>query len=89
MDSLGDVIYYNMPFDFLDNFVCQLKLYGENFHPTIEPPKEDNPIVWVLWQMIVCMYGDYGTSPRGGCITDIAGAIKFLEELKGDRTNVE
>jgi len=29
------------------------------------------------------MYGDFGVSPRAGWITDPAGAIAFLEKLKG------
>lgn len=87
INALSDVIYYNTNDDFLDNFICQLKVYGENFHPSIDPPKERNPVVFVLWQIIVCMYGSYSVSPRGGWIDDLSAALCFLEELKGGEKN--
>ena len=90
MDALRYVIHYNMPDDYIDNLICDVRAYEEFYHPTLGNGfMKDSPITWVLWQIIICMYGDYGTSPRSGWITDVAGAIKFLEELKGDRNNVE
>lgn len=85
ISAMQHVINYNLPDDFIDSFILQLKVYGENFHPLLE--REDNPVVWVLWQLIVCMYGDYGTSPRSGWITNLSGALRFLEELKGGNKN--
>lgn len=84
INALCMVIHYNAEDDFLDNFILQLKVYGENFHPVITPPMEDNPLAFVLWQLIVCMYGDFGVSPRAGWITDLSGAIRFLEEVKNN-----
>ena len=36
----------------------------------------------VIWQLLVLMFGDYGTSPRYGWIDDTRGAIAYLKELK-------
>ena len=36
----------------------------------------------VIWQMLVLMFGDYGTSPRYGWIVDISGAIAYLKSLR-------
>lgn len=34
----------------------------------------------VIWMMCVCMFGDYGTSPRWGWIKDWQGCRTFLEK---------
>ena len=86
MDALRYVIHYNCEIGCIDVILRDLRIYGENYNLVVN--YEDNPVVWVLWQMIIIMYGDYGVSPRAGWITNLSGAIRFLEELKGDDKNV-
>ena len=49
----------------------------------------DNGMDQLLYSWLVMMYGDYETSPRGGWITDMLGAVKwldkFMEDWKNDR----
>lgn len=35
----------------------------------------------IIWMMCVCMFGDYGTSPRFGWVTDWHECRKFLEKI--------
>lgn len=84
INALCMVIHYNTNDDFLEEFTRDLHVYGENYVPAFTKfTVKECPISWVLWQLIVCMYGDYGVSPRAGWITDLSGAISFLEELNG------
>lgn len=41
----------------------------------------DNGMDQLIYCWLIMMYGDYGTSPRGGWITDIKGALKWLDEF--------
>lgn len=44
----------------------------------------DDGMEQLLYSWLVMMYGDYGTSPRGGWITDMKGAAKWLDEFMED-----
>ncbi len=88
INALRLVVHYNANDDFLEEFERDLKVYGENYFPSFSKfTTEYCPVSWVLWQLLVCMYGDYGVSPRSGWINDLAGAIRFINELKGDKNN--
>ena len=43
----------------------------------------DNGMDQLLYSWLVMMYGDYGISPRGW-ITDMKGAVKWLDEFMED-----
>lgn len=47
----------------------------------------DNGMDQLIYSWLVMMYGDYGTSPRGGWITDMRGAVKWLDEFMEDWKN--
>lgn len=84
ISALQNVINYNTNDDFLEEFERDLKVCGEKYFPSFSKfAIKDCPVSWVLWQLLVCMYGDYGVSPRVGWITNLSGALDFLEELKG------
>lgn len=44
----------------------------------------DNGMDQLIYSWLVMMYGDYGTSPRGGWIIDMKGAVKWLDEFMED-----
>ena len=44
----------------------------------------DNGMDQLIYSWLVIMYGDYGTSPHGGWITDMNGAVKWLDEFMED-----
>lgn len=44
----------------------------------------DNGMDQLMYSWLVMMYGDYGTSPRCGWITDMKGAVKWLDEFMED-----
>ena len=35
----------------------------------------------IIWMIAVLLFGDYGTSPRSGWITDINGFKSFIDEI--------
>lgn len=35
----------------------------------------------VIWMIAVSLFGDYGTSPRSGWITDVEGFYKFIDRI--------
>ena len=39
----------------------------------------DDDGVELLWMMLVQYFGDYGTSPRSGWVSDTSGAAEFLD----------
>lgn len=41
----------------------------------------DNGMDQLIYCWLVMMFGDYGTSPRVGWITDMKGAVKWLDEF--------
>lgn len=41
----------------------------------------DNGMDQLIYCWLVMMYGDYGASPRVGWITDMKGAVKWLDEF--------
>lgn len=47
----------------------------------------DNGMDQLIYSWIVMMYGNYGTSPSGGWITDMKGAVKWLDEFMEDWKN--
>lgn len=83
INALRLVIHYNAGLEQLDELNMDLKIYGENF--CLAPSRftcEENPVMWIVCQLLVCMYGDFGVSPRAGWIDDLEGALHFIEELK-------
>ena len=44
----------------------------------------DNGMDQLIYSWLVMMYGDYGTSPSGGWIDDMKGAVKWLDEFMED-----
>ena len=83
INALRLVIHYNCGLEQLDELDTDLRIYGENF--CIPPSRftcEDNPVIWIVCQLLVCMYGDFGVSPRAGWINNLEGALHFIEELK-------
>lgn len=88
INALRLFVHYNADMEHIEELERDLKVYGENFYPALTRyTREENPVIWIIWQLLVCMYGDYGTSPRAGWITDLTGAIAFLDELKGGKNN--
>lgn len=43
--------------------------------------EESETVKAVLWFLLVCMYGDYGTSPRFGWIENKEKAMDFLNGI--------
>ena len=90
IDALDSIVWYNGHAE----SVCELISYiqsGGNGHsiplPTFLPDDCDG-FMRVLWSMLVCMYGDYGTSPRTGWILaeNKEKAVEFLKQISQTAT---
>lgn len=83
INALRLYIHYNDNLEHLEELERDLKIYGENFYPALSKwTREENHATWMIWQLLVCMYGDYGVSPRAGWINNLEGALHFIKELK-------
>lgn len=72
-----------------------LKHISSHKNKLILPPKrlkygnESETVKAILWFILVCMFGNYGTSPRFGWIEKRNEAIEFLNSLLSDREGSE
>lgn len=64
----------------LDRFIYRLENNPEN----ISDITKENAYCEMFYQILVLMFGDYGTSPRAGWIEDVNGAITFLKYLRDE-----
>lgn len=82
--AISNVVWYNG----LDNLIKKWKTL-EHTNGYISVPDD----VWnykdlqVIWMICVSLFGDYGTSPRGGWITDIEGFYNFIDAITSDNKN--
>lgn len=81
LDVLGDITFYNGH----SEEIKQLIDYIENNNEIIAFPdflKKNNCdyFINILWQIMVLIWGDYGTSPRNGWL-DVENKKKILEFL--------
>lgn len=79
------LVFYNGYDGIVRSLLHHISEYPQN--KQILPPDgikygdEDETVEAVLWFLLVCMYGDYGTSPRFGWIENKEKAIAFLNSL--------
>ena len=74
LDALDSVTWYN---GLAEEIIEWKNLPKDNFG--IAYPGIDNPQIEVIWMICCVLFGDYGTSPRSGWITDITGFHEFIE----------
>ena len=78
-EALEAIVWYDGHYAWLKKLRDELEAC-EGFYP-----KPDS-IEWYteqhcIWMLLVGMFGDWGTSIRTGWIQDIAGCIKFIDEV--------
>lgn len=83
LDALDSVTWYNG----LAEQVLEWKKIP--VEPTIDGKPQikhlysslDGEQLEVIWMIAVSLFGDYGTSPRTGWITDVKGFYKFIDRI--------
>ncbi len=78
-DALESVVWYNGYQDVIEGWKDLPRSFESGW---ILSPKLDEQAE-VLWMIAVCLFGDYGTSPRSGWIEDVDGLYDFIDRLKG------
>ena len=96
-EALSSVLWYNdADAEIIDGFIeyiddCSQIDPGYGIKPYAPFPNDplitrqdvfEDRLNSVIWQMLVLMFGDYGTSPRYGWIDDTRGSIAYLEDLR-------
>lgn len=84
IDALRSIVSYNC----LAPRLQAIKKWPDN-HPTYpdiiclfrDDSTTDDDQFEVFWMILVCMFGDWGTSPRWAWIDDVDGAYKFIDLL--------
>ena len=83
-DAIDSVTWYNG----LAEIVRSWKTTCNENSGFLTPPdrygadnSHDEAQLQVIWMMCVVLFGDYGTSPRYGWISDIDGFKKFIDRI--------
>ena len=79
--ALDSLVWYGCHYDDIKQLIEHIKSSkGYSVCPDFTPKQYDN-LVTDVWAMLVCMFGDYGTSPFSGWIERKLDAITFLESI--------
>lgn len=84
IDALDLVVWYNG----MGEDVSEWKVLPTNKYGSINRPDNSmgNDQLEMLWMICVCLFGNYGTSPRSGWIEDVEAFRKFVDAItKTDR----
>lgn len=83
LDALDSVVWYNGIYEEITRLIEYIK--SERGKDYITCPHEildkSDAFTKTAWFLLVCMYGDYGTSPRSGWVEKPNEAIQFLERI--------
>lgn len=80
IDALDSVTWYNGYYGIIEQWINDLNNRSKDgYHYYLMPESsEQDGGLQVIWMLCVCMFGDYGTSPRSGWIEDLKGCHDFL-----------
>ena len=83
-DALNLLISYNGYSDYVNRITDHIR--GFKGEPIACPDwiRDPHTAAGWLWFILVCKFGDYGTSPRFGWIENKDGAMQFLGCLIGE-----
>ena len=80
-DAFKDIVWYDGHYEWLKDLRDELFEHREERHYSM--PRD---IVWhtevhTIWMLLVGMFGNWGTSIRGGWLEDLDGCIAFIDAL--------
>ena len=80
-DALNLLVKYNGYSDYVNRIIDHICGFKES--PIVCPDwlRDPHSVTGWLWFILVCRFGDYGTSPRFGWIEDKDGAMQLLKYL--------
>lgn len=78
IDALDSVTWYNG----IAEDVLKWKKLPKDSHGILCPGGfYDAPGLEVIWMICVCLFGDYGTSPRSGWIENVDSFYEFIDDI--------
>lgn len=80
IDALDSVTWYNGLFDAVIEWK-KLGAFSSPPHNYGGLDAEEKMQLQVIWMICVCLFGDYGTSPRYGWIIDTDGFYDFIDKI--------
>ena len=83
LDALDSVVWYNGLYDQLKHWQELLMMAKADRTHLLRPifPEDLREQLEIFWMLLVCLYGDYGTSPRSGWIEELDHAHDFIDEM--------
>lgn len=82
------LVFYNGYDEIVRSLLKHISMFDESRQilapENLKYGDENETVEAVLWFLLVCMFGDYGTSPRFGWVTEKEEAIAFLNDLLSD-----
>jgi len=87
--AISNVVWYNG----LEDTIKEWKnIKHPNYSAILPVPdevwEEDNKDLQAIWMICVSMFGDYGTSPRGGWIEDVEEFCDFIDAITSRQDDV-
>ena len=83
-DALKLMVKYNGYSDYVESIIDHINGFRRGYVVCPDWLRDPHTVTGWLWFILVCRFGDYGTSPRFGWIEDRDGAMRFLERLMED-----
>lgn len=82
IEALETVIWYNGYYGIIQDWIDKgdAAVKSGNYPQILDK----NEQLEVIWMICVSMFGDYGTSPRSGWITDWKSCREFLVKISGN-----
>ena len=89
LDAIDSVTWYNGYYEIMEQWINDLSTRKEGDDYYRRPDHENDGGLEVIWMLCVCMFGDYGTSPRSGWIDDFKGCRDFLVTITSTSSKYE
>ena len=83
-DALESIVWYDCHYEWLKELRDRLRDLPEDEVYTMPKDIEWHTEKHTIMMLLVGMFGDWGTSIRGGCICNKEGCIAFIERLCED-----
>ena len=80
-DALNLLVSYNGYSDYVNRIIAHISGFKRSPITCPDWLRDPHTITGWLWFILICRFGDYGTSPRFGWIEDKDGATQFLKSL--------
>lgn len=87
-EALRSIVWYDGHYEWLEEFADKLEKSNGIFRCPFDP-KDWNSEPHVIYMLLVGMFGNWGTSIRGGWIEETKECAEYIRELCKDMKELE